>query len=142
MSDSENPNLRSARLEWTGEGLAFSGRAGGSDPILLDGDSRKGPSPMEALLLSMVACMAIDVRMILEKSRVALDGLSVEVEGERRGEVPKRYERIRVRFLVEGPGEEDRGRIERAIELSEEKYCSVTHTLRPDLDIQTDFEIA
>lgn len=139
--DAENPNLRRARLAWTGEGLAFSGKTDDSAAIVLDGDSEKGPSPMEALLLSVAACMSIDIRLILEKSRVPLEGLVVEVEGERRGEVPKRYERIRMHFRFEGPGEEDRGRIERAISLSEEKYCSVTHTLRPDLEMETGWEL-
>lgn len=141
MSDSDNPNLRRARLEWTGQGLAFRGHTGTADPIVLDGDSKKGPSPMESLLLSMAGCMAIDVRLILEKSRVEVEAMEVEMEGERRSEVPKRYEGIRMHFRIEGPDEEDRGRIERAIKLSEETYCSVTHTLRPDLAIETTFEI-
>lgn len=138
---SKNPHIRTARLDWTGSGLAFTGRGGSSEPISLDGDSKAGPSPMEGLLLSMAGCMAIDIRVILDKSRVPLDAMSVEIEGERRPEAPKRFERVRMVFRFEGPGEDHRGKIERAIELSETKYCSVHHTLRPDLDVTSEYEL-
>ncbi len=136
---------RSAELRWTGEGLAFDGTTGSAGPDLVvrvDGDSRTGPAPMEMLLLSLGGCMAIDVRVILEKSRVPLHALSLSLEGDRRETEPRSFERVRLHFRLEGPGEADRARVERAIRLSEEKYCSVHHTLDPDLDIRTTFELA
>jgi putative redox protein len=145
MSTPEHPNRRTAHLTWTGEGLRFDGTTGNAGPDLvvrIDGDSETGPAPMEMLLLALGGCMAIDVQVILEKSRVKLNALSLELIGERRGEEPRYYEEITLHFRIEGPEERDRARVERAIRLSEEKYCSVHHTLRPDLSIRTSFDLA
>ncbi len=133
---------RTAHLRWTGEGLAFRGRGGDGPEVIIDGDSREGPAPMEALLLSLAGCMGVDVVAILEKSRVPLESLEVEVEGERRPEPPERYTRIRILFRVEGPKEEHTPRVERAIHLSVEKYCSVFHSLREDIAFETKLERA
>jgi putative redox protein len=95
---------------------------------------------MEALLAALAGCMAVDIQAILEKSRVPLEGLQVFVEGERAPDPPQRYTSIRMRFRLEGPSEADEGKVLRAIHLSEEKYCSVHHTLRPDLEIETVYE--
>lgn len=135
-------NRRSVTLRWQGEGQQFEGGSETSAPILVDGDSGAGPSPMEALLLAVAGCMAIDVRMILEKSRVPLESLEVRVEGDRASDVPKRFTAIRMRFELAGPQPEHAGRVERAIRLSKEKYCSVQHSLRPDIAVETDFELA
>jgi putative redox protein len=116
--------------------MVFEGVAREAPPILLDGDSREGPSPTEALLMSLAACMGIDVRAILEKGRVPVSDLVVEVEGERAPEPPRRFTSIRISILVEGPAEEDVPKMERAAQLSRDKYCSVFHTLRTDLHIE------
>ncbi|CAN5655682.1 OsmC family protein [soil metagenome] len=141
MSD----NRRTAALRWTGQGIEFDGTTGssGSDLVVrIDGNSGSGPAPMELLLLSLGGCMAIDIRVILEKSRVELTSLELDIEGERRGEDPRHYESIRMHFRLAGPGEQDRAKVERAVRLSEEKYCSVYHSLRPDLDIRSTFDLA
>ena len=104
--------------------------------ILMDGKSEKGPGPMDSLLLALAGCMAVDVQVILERSRVPLTGLEVQVTGERAQTHPKRYTRIRLGYRVEGPGKEHQGKVERAISLSEEKFCSVLHSLRPDIEIE------
>lgn len=132
--------LRKARLEWTGQGLVFEARSPGSRPWRTDGDSAEGPSPMEALLSALAGCMAVDILVILEKSRVEVNGFAVEIEGDRAPDPPQRFTRIRILFRILGPSEEDEGKIRRAIELSTDKYCSVHHTLRPDLEIDTAFE--
>lgn len=108
--------------------------------MVVDGDARLGPAPMEALLASLAGCMAVDIQAILEKSRVPLEELEVLVEGLRAPDPPQRYTSIRMRFRLKGPAEADEGKVLRAIQLSEEKYCSVHHTLRRDLDIQTVYE--
>jgi len=79
--------------------------------------------------------MAIDIRQILEKSRVSVDGLEVEVEGTRAEEPPRRFEALRMIFTVDGPGEGDEGKMDRALSLSKDTYCSVLHTLRSDLEL-------
>jgi putative redox protein len=105
-------------------------------PVLLDGKSIKGPGPMDALLLAVAGCMAVDVQVILERSRVPLTGLEVEVEGERAQVHPKRYTRLTMVYYLEGPEDGDRAKVERAVELSREKFCSVLHSLRPEIDLE------
>ena len=86
--------------------------------------------------LALAGCMAVDVQVILERSRVPLTGLQVEVEGERAPTHPKRYTGIRLVLRVEGPETRHQGKLERAVELSREKFCSVLHSLRPDIDFE------
>lgn len=131
---------RGVALRWSGRGDLFHGRGAADLEIPLDGDSEEGVSPTEALLLSLAGCMGVDVRMILEKSRVPLETLEVEVEGERAPEPPRRFTRIRLAYRVRGPGEEDEAKLERAVALSRDKYCSVLHTLREDLEIEIAIE--
>jgi len=121
-------------LSWSGEGEVFSGGPEGLTTTI-DGDGEKGPSPMDALLLSLAGCMAIDVRMIVEKSRVALDSLEVEAVGQRADGNPRRFEAVRLVYRVSGPKPEDLPKVDRAVQLSRDKYCSVLHSLRPDLDL-------
>lgn len=80
--------------------------------------------------------MGIDIRMILEKGRVPLEELVVEVEGDRAPDPPRRFTALRLTVRVRGPGEEHDARIARAVDLSRDKYCSVFHSLRTDLDVE------
>lgn len=127
---------RSVRVRWAGQEKVFEGRCGSAAPIMIDGDSLAGPSPTEALLMSVAACMAIDINVILEKGRVPVDNLIVDVSGTRALEPPKRFLSLRIAVTVEGPTEHDQPKLERAVQLSRDKYCSVFHTLRPDLDVE------
>ncbi len=122
-------------LRWAGRDLVFEGGLDEGPPITVDGDAREGPPPMALLLLSLAGCMAVDVRMILEKSRVPVDALEVDVDGWRAEAHPRRYRRIRLTYRVSGPGEEDQAKLDRAVALSSEKYCSVLHSLRSDIDL-------
>ena len=133
---------RSVRLDWTGAGLKF--RGGGTYPetpaIEIDGDNASGPGPMLALLLAAAGCTSADVVVMLEKMRVDLTDLSVESEGVRRDEEPRRYDAIHFRYRISGEGLDD-AKAQRAVGLSVEKYCSVMHTLAPDVAISYDVEI-
>lgn len=91
---------------------------------------------MDALLLSLAGCMGIDVLMILEKGRVPVTAMEVEVTGERPDAPPRRFLSLALEYRIEGPGPEHEARLERAVALSRDKYCSVFHTLRPDLDVE------
>ena len=124
---------------WDG-GLRFEavGRAG--IPLVVDGDGEVGITPVEALAVSLGACMGADVVDILAKMRIHLEGLSVRVEGDRRPEPPRRYTAMRLLFLAQGVPESDGDKLERAVALSREKYCSVIHTLSPDLDVSIRIE--
>lgn len=85
--------------------------------------------------------MAIDVKTILDKGRVPLTGLDVRVEAERAEDPPRRFTAARLVFRLEGPTKAHSAKIRRAVDLSRDKYCSVLHTLRPDLHLAFDTEI-
>ena len=127
-------------LRWTGEGLAFSGRVGSGPEVTIDGDGKLGPSSTESLLLGLMGCMSIDVLTILQKGRVTVNALETRVEAERAPEAPKHFTRVRFTFVLDGPSPEERSKVDRAIELSREKYCSVLHALRSDLEFETAVE--
>jgi putative redox protein len=122
-------------LEWRHD-LVFEGGAAGKPlSMLLDGGAAEGASPMDALLLALAGCTGSDVVSILKKKRADLRACRVEVVGERRDEHPKRYTAITLRFHITAPGlGEEHAR--RAIDLSLEKYCSVTHSLAKDIALR------
>lgn len=95
---------------------------------------------MDAVLLGVMACMASDVRMILEKGRVPLTSLEIDAVADRAEDPPRYFTRILMTFALSGPGEENRKKVERALDLSRDKYCSVLHSLRPDLDVEIRIE--
>jgi putative redox protein len=89
---------------------------------------------MLTLLLAAAACSGSDVVVILEKMRVKLEAFSIEVEGTRREEDPRRYVAIHLDYRLRGDGL-DPAKARRAIDLSLEKYCSVVHSLAADIAI-------
>jgi putative redox protein len=132
---------RSAEVRWTGEGLRFEGVSAGSTVSISAGgeDSAFGPSPMHLLLLAVGACTAIDVVDILRKMRQPLVALSVEVVGDKAQEWPQEYTSIEMVYHVKGAVDE--ARLQRAIELSETKFCSVEATLRAGVPVTSRYEI-
>jgi putative redox protein len=124
-------------LTWQG-GLRFEARAG-EHSLTLDSERRAGLSPTQALAVSLAGCMAIDVVDILQKGRLALAGVEARLESERRAEPPRYVTRVALHFVVQGEVPADR--VERAIELSRERYCSVWHSLRQDIDFRATFEV-
>lgn len=120
-------------LVWE-RGLVFRGGAPEGPETSIDGDNAAGPGPMLTLLLAAGACTGSDVVVILEKMRVVLRMLRIEVQGVRREQEPRRYTSIRFEFHLAGDGL-DEGRAHRAISLSLEKYCSVVASLAPDIQV-------
>ena len=118
-------------LTWR-QGQVFSGGVAGKPSITVDGDGVVGPGPMDTLLLALAGCTGGDVVSILEKMRFPVRAMGVEVTGERRAEHPKRYTSIVLTYRVNAPGAPEE-RVRHAIDLSLEKYCSVTHSLAPDI---------
>lgn len=131
-------DAKQVRLAWR-TGLVFEGSAAGKAPIVLDAGGPEGPSPMEALLLALASCTGSDVVSILQKKRADLRALAVEVAGERRDEHPKRYTAITLAFRIAAPGLEE-AQARGAIDLSLEKYCSVTHSLSREITLR--YELA
>ena len=113
-------------------------------PIVIGSWPEKDPewAAMKAsdlLLLSAGSCSAYDVIMILSKQREPLESFEIEVEGDQEEEPPHRFTRIHVHYSF--VGDLDVSKVERAIRLSEEKYCSVLNTLSPTVDISSSYEI-
>jgi putative redox protein len=121
-------------LEWKG-GESFDATDESGTVLPLDGDRKDGFSPMQALLASLGGCMAIDVALILKKMRVEVGRLSVALEGERTEEPPRYFRAIHMSFVV--TGEVEKERVEHAVKLSRDRYCSVFHSLRPDIEVTT-----
>lgn len=120
-------------VEWQ-ERLIFRGGEPGGPTTAVDGDNATAPGPMLTLLLAAAACSGADVVAILEKMRVTLQELRIEMRGERREAEPRRYTAIHFDFHLRGQGL-DEAKAGRAIELSLTKYCSVVHSLAADIRI-------
>jgi putative redox protein len=120
----------------------FVGTTPAGRAIVLDTDSQRSsaPSPVELLLVAAGSCTAADVSLILQKKRQRVTSYTVEVSGERRSEYPRSYTSMKVHHIVKGHAISAKA-VAQAIELSETKYCSVAATLRPQVEIQTTFEI-
>ena len=122
-----------ATLTWL-QDLRFTGSAPEVPAMIIDGDNVQGPGPMLTLLLAAAACSGSDVVVILKKMRVELRELRIEALGIRREEEPRRYVALHLDYRVAGEGL-DQVKARRAIDLSLEKYCSVVHSLAPDIAI-------
>lgn len=118
-----------ARASWV-EGMAFMGEAGSGHAVIMDGAPEYGGRnigirPMEMLLIGLAGCTGFDVVSILKKSRETVTGCDVEVEAERATEDPKVFTKIHLSYRVTGRGLA-RAKVERAVTLSKEKYCSAS----------------
>ena len=130
-------------LKWTGArmmlGIDSRGAAipigfnRGADPVW------SGVKPSDLLLLAAASCSAYDVVEILEKQREPLDGLEIQCIGEQMTEQPYQFLKVHLKYLIKGAVNPQK--VERAIRLSEDKYCSVLATLRPGVELSSEFEI-
>jgi putative redox protein len=118
--------------------LVLSGTSGAAR-MTLDSASVAGPSPMQALAFALAGCMAMDVVHVLRKGRHDLRGLTVGLAAERADEEPSRFTSVALQFTVTGnvPPEP----IQRAIDLSRDKYCSVWNSLRQDIALNVTFTV-
>jgi putative redox protein len=129
--------LVKGNVEWVRD-YQFIGRIEGDKCSVILGEG--GISPMKLLLLSVAGCTAYDVVMILQKMREPIKGLEVEINGERREEHPKIYSRIHIHYRIYGNVREEKAR--RAIELSQDKYCSASaHMKLSGADVVYSLEI-
>lgn len=137
MADVVRKPPTTAELVWEHD-LVFGGQSGDVQ-MSLDSASVAGPSPMQALAFALTGCMAMDVVHVLTKGRADLRGLRVDFSGQRAPEDPRRFTAITLHYTVTGnvPGD----KIERAIKLSREKYCSVWHSMRQDIELTVTFKV-
>jgi putative redox protein len=124
-------------LEWLGE-HRLRGRSGDVE-MVMDSPPVAGPSPVQALAFALAGCMAIDVLVVMKRGRFDLKGLKARLVAERAPTDPRRIVRVDLHYTVAGEVPADR--VARAIELSREKYCSVWHSMRSDIELSTSFEV-
>lgn len=122
-----------AQLQWVKD-WQFVARAGEGPALVIDGKQpRGGPSPMETVLMGVAGCTAIDVILVMEKKRINVTDFQVNITGERAEEHPKRYTHIRIEYVLTGTDISESA-VERAIQLSEEKYCSAIGSLNATVE--------
>jgi putative redox protein len=129
-------------VNWQGK-KRFEAIGESNHPVVMDakreiGGDDQGPRPMELLLMGLGGCTGIDIVMILEKMRLTVDSFRIEVDGIRREEYPQKFTGITMKYVLKGP-DLTREKVERAIRLSEQKYCSASASL--NADIRTVFEL-
>lgn len=125
--------------------MTFVGESGSGHAVVMDGAPEHGGRdmgvrPMEMLLLGLGGCTAFDVVSILKKSRQAVTDCEVVIDSDRAEEIPKVFTRIHVHFIISGKGL-DPGKVEKAVNLSADKYCSASEMLGKTAEITHDFEI-
>ena len=120
----------------------FVGITPSNHAIVIDTDHLRhsAATPMELLLLALGSCTGVDVISILRKKRQEVTEYKIEVRGQRRDEHPRSYKRMEVHHIVTGRRISEQS-VAQAIELSDQKYCSVAATLRPTAEIVSTFEI-
>ena len=124
-------------LTWD-SGLEFTGQAGKHE-VGIDGTQQSAASPMQMLALAMSGCMAIDVVHIIQRHHKTLTGLEARFTGERAQEDPKRFLRIHLQFVLNTDATPEQ--VERAIQLSRERYCSVWTSMRQDIELTVGYTI-
>ena len=125
-------------LSWDRD-LVFAGRSGETG-MTLDSAGIAGPSPVQTLAFALAGCMAMDIAHILRKGRHPFTDLRAELTGERAQEDPHRVTNVTLHFKVTGPVPDDV--VQRAIDLSREKYCSVWHSMRQDIGLSVTFAVS
>ena len=124
-------------LTWDKE-LIFVGRTQRGYEIEFDAEIQWGCAPTESLLLSLAACMGIDAVSFLQKMRANLASLKIDITGERNPTPPQYYKAIEMVLHISGERITQK-QVERAVALSQEKYCSVYHSLRKDLKVSVKY---
>ena len=133
-------------VSWLGNGgMAFSAETGSGHLLNMDGAPEAGgknlaPRPMELLLAGAGGCSAFDVVLILQKARQAVSGCEVELKAERANEDPKVFTKIDLHFIVTGK-DLDQTKVERAVKLSHDKYCSATAMLAKTAELTYSIEV-
>jgi len=133
---------KTARVKWV-EKRQFVGTDSSKHSVVIssqDEENGTGMSPSQLLLVALGGCTAYDVVDILEKKRQRLTGLEVIVTGEQEPHPPWTYRKIHVQYVLQGEGLLEKA-VRDAIEISEQKYCSVTATLRGSAEITYDHTI-
>ena len=132
--------MQTASVKWVGE-QAFVATSPSGHAIAVDSDrqTNSAPGPMELVLMALGACTATDIVIVLKKKRQKLQALEVICSGERAAEAPTVWTKLEILYRLRG--ELDDGAVKHAIELSEEKYCSVAAMLKKTAKVSWRYEI-
>jgi putative redox protein len=122
-----------ATLDWRRD-LIFVGTTARGYEIEFDANVQEGCKPTDALLLSLAGCMGIDVVSILQKMRIEIESFQVAITGERNPTPPQFYRKIELELRIAGKGLDPR-KVDRAVRLSQDKYCSVYNSLRKEVEV-------
>jgi putative redox protein len=133
-----------ATVKWL-DHMSFVGESGSGHSVVMDGapdvgGRNMGVRPMEMVLLGLGGCTSFDLVLILQRQRQAVADVQVEIEAERATKVPKIFTRIHVHYVVEGRGLDPK-KVERAVKMTADKYCSVSIMLSASVEMSHDFEI-
>ena len=133
-----------ARIKWV-QDVMFVGESGSGHSVVMDGapDSggrNLGVRPMEMMLLGLGGCTAFDVMLILRRGREDVTDCVVELDGERAATDPKVFTKVTIRYIVTGRNLDPK-KVERAVQLSEEKYCSASAMFRHTAGMTHEIEI-
>lgn len=132
--------MGTATVKWIG-GKQFVGIDSTCHSVVLSTpDEGVGIKPSELLLIAVASCSAVDVVEILTKKRMPLTHLEISSSGDQEAEAPWTFRKVHLHFKLAGKNLTEKA-VEQAIQLSEEKYCSVAATIRATAEITTDFEI-
>ena len=131
------------KVTWKG-GMSFEAENERGVSIIMDaspkhGGEDKGPAPMEVFLHSLGGCTGMDVVSILNKMREPLEDFHLEIDAERAAEYPKVYTKVNIKYVLKG--NLDPKKVKKAIDLSSDKYCSVTAMLRKTAEVNINYEI-
>lgn len=126
--------------KWTGEALEYVGIDARGNEIRMSGKSGHHSPPSQLMLIGLAGCTGMDVISILQKKRQAISDVEIIVMGHQSDEYPKPYHKVQVHFVVKGKDLDPKA-VERAIELSSEKYCVVSQTLQMEVDVKTSYKI-
>ena len=134
-------NQLQAKVAWAGESN-FIGRSGSGHAVMFDSNKDDGvaPTPMEMLLMSAGACSSVDVVSILQKAKQQVTACRVVLSGERVDTVPRVFKKIHLHFEVTGFAVSEK-HVERAVNLSAEKYCSVSIMLQQAMEVTHSFAV-
>ncbi|SRR5690554_1093379 len=118
--------------------FAFTGQTPSGHEIKMDaaeeiGGENSGARPTELLLNAVAGCTGIDIISILKKMRLELEGFHMDISGERAEDHPRKFTKIHIHYALEGDLPEDK--VARAIQLSVDKYCSVSHSLSAEVTV-------
>jgi putative redox protein len=132
------------KITWV-DGMKFKATSESGHEMIIDGapeigGNNEGMRPMEMLLLSMAGCSAMDVIFILKKARQDVTDCEIEIDGTRADTIPKVFTDIHVHYILSG-NNLDPKQVERAVNMSADKYCSVAQMMKKVVNVSHDHEI-